>query len=79
MNKHICVMGLACYLMAGDIFGVFLQELYRGAKGHFSLLYDVRKAHRVIPMRESDRGLHACKIDNQTNAKGNPVLWLNMV
>ena len=62
----------------GDVEAV-LHELSREQTGHFSLLYDVRKAHRNIPVREEDWGYQACRVQGHVNSEGEEMVWLNCV
>ena len=64
--------------VVGDIQAV-LHEISEEKQGHFVLLYDVQKAHRVIPVREEDWGYQACKIEEPQSEPGQGKVWLNKV
>ena len=61
----------------GDVEAV-LHEHSREQAGHFSLRYDVRKAHRN-PVREEDWGYQACRVQGHVNSEGEEMVWLNTV
>ena len=78
VNNRIRPRDQLRYPAFGDIQAV-LHELAQEGGGHFQLLYDVHKAHRLIPVREEDWGFQACRIADPTNGDDEEVLWLNKV
>ena len=78
VNNKIRVRDRMRFPVVGDIQSV-LHEASAERCGHFMILYDIRKAHRTIPVREGDWGYQACRVDGQRTADGRPTVWLNKV
>ena len=53
----------------GDIQAV-MHHLAAKQVPHFMLLIDVRKAHRLVPVREEDLGYRACLVDGDVDEHG---------
>ena len=66
------------YLGVGIIQAV-MHQLAAKQVPHFMLLFDVRKAHRLVPVREEDWGYQACLVDGDFDEHGEQQVWLNKV
>ena len=66
------------YPGVGDIQAV-MHPLAAKQVPHFMLLFDVRKAHRLVPVREEDWGYQACLVDGDFDEHGEQQVWLNKV
>ena len=66
------------YPGVGDIQAV-MHQLAAKQVPHFMLLFDVRKAHRLVPVREEDWGYQACLVDGDFDEHGEQQVWLNKV
>ena len=62
----------------GDIQAV-MHQLATKQVPHFMLLFDVRKAHRLVPVREEDWVYQACLVDGDFDEHGEQQVWLNKV
>ena len=56
-----------------------LYEASQEQGTHFFLLFDIRKAHRVVPVVETAWGLQACRIDGDVALNGEQEVWVNRV
>jgi len=67
--------------LAADVITAMDRELEDGIAGDFfSLVFDASKAHRRIPILESDWGLLACQLDEHVSPDNEDrELWLNTV
>ena len=50
-----------------------LARVYARGQSRLALAFDVRKAHRLIPVRQQDQGLQACTLDEGR------TIWVNLV
>ena len=69
VNPRIRVRDQLRFPAHGDIESV-LSELCTEGGGHFQLLYDIRKAHRLVPVRPADWGWQACRVGDQRDPQG---------
>ena len=61
LNAGIRIRDQVRYPIAADL-KVVLAEMAEHGGSYFSLLYDIKKAHRRIPVRRQDWGRQACQV-----------------
>ena len=76
VNNRIRVQDRLRYPTHQDAAAV-LQEVSEIGEPRFTLVLDVRKAHRLVPIAEKDWGYQACRIDDEYGDQGEPTVWLN--
>ena len=77
-NREVRVRDQLRFPQVGDVQSV-VHQLSAQRQASFALVYDVCNAHRVIPVREEDWGLQACRLPEVHGAQDCDEVWINCV